>query len=115
MKKLKKKLNIPLYKGGLVLLQVENLSSIEKKYNLTSTLGFEAVCFVNDEEEGSFNCVIAFEGKPKPEIVAHECLHFVNQLCLKYHITHDVNNDEAQAYLLTWAVEQCHKYLKVKR
>ena len=42
--------------------------------------------------------------------IAHEALHISNFILKQTGIKPDVDNDEAQAYLLTWIVEQVYKF-----
>ena len=44
-------------------------------------------------------------------IIAHECLHCVNMLMDSRGHKADRNNDEPDAYLLAWFVDETYKYL----
>ena len=46
--------------------------------------------------------------------IAHEAFHITNFIMKRVGIHPDVNNDEAQAYLLSWIVEQVYKQFKNK-
>jgi hypothetical protein len=41
--------------------------------------------------------------------IAHEAFHITNSIFRRINIKPDANNDEAQAYLLTWIVEEVYK------
>jgi len=111
---LSKTITIPLYHGDLIIHQVKDLKEVSDKYGTQDLHGFEAASFRNDKKNGYSRYVLAFEETVDPMIIAHECLHFVGQLFADRYMVMDINNDEPQAYLLGWAVKQCHKYLKIK-
>jgi len=46
--------------------------------------------------------------------IAHEAFHITNFVMKRVGIKPDVNNDEAQAYLLSWIVEEVYKQYKNK-
>jgi hypothetical protein len=47
--------------------------------------------------------------------IAHEAFHVSSFIMKRVGINPDVNNDEAQAYLLSWIVEQVYtEYKKTK-
>lgn len=46
--------------------------------------------------------------------IAHEAFHITNFVMKRVGIKPDVNNDEAQAYLLSWIVEEVYKVFKNK-
>ncbi len=58
---------------------------------------------------------MAFEKKPTASIIAHESVHIKNKIFNHCHVELDINNDEPEAYLLDWIVEQCHKFLIIKK
>lgn len=110
----KRKVKIPLYHGELTILQVKNMKDISKMYNLDTLHGFDACMFRNPDKNGYSKYVLAFENKTTHNIIAHECMHFVNNVFEDRGISPDVENDEPQAYLLGWVVEQCYKIVKTK-
>ena len=75
--------------------------------------GCDAIMFVKKTESG-INYFLAFENNTKPDIIAHECFHFVNELFSHKGIIPDTENDEPGAYLMGWIVEECFKCLTVK-
>jgi hypothetical protein len=105
----RKVIRIPIYKGRLVLIQAHDFSYIQERYGLPDDIsGYDGLAFRFREDY-----VIAFLGTPKPGVVAHESLHIVNEIC-KTHIIHlSLDNDEPQAYLLEWIVDECFKFLKI--
>lgn len=110
----KKKLQIPLYAGSVTIIQTNNFKKVEKKYDLTSLLGVDALVFRKPNKNGASRYILVFENKTSPYIISHECLHFVNYVFDDSHISLDAVNDEPQCYLLGWIVGKCHKFLKIK-
>ena len=49
---------------------------------------------------------------PSNSLIAHESVHLVNHLFEDWGIKLDLDNDEPQAYLTGWFVEQIDKFLK---
>lgn len=110
----KKKINIPLYGGKLIIHQSNNFKKLEKKYNLTDTSGCDALAFQLNKKNGCGRFFMLFEKNITPSIIAHECNHIVNLIFKHCYVDLDLENDEAQSYLLGWLVKQCHKFLKIK-
>lgn len=46
--------------------------------------------------------------------IVHECVHIVNFIFGVHGVELDENNDEHQAYYMTWIFEQCEKFMKTK-
>jgi len=109
-----KTIKIPIYFGKLIIHQVEDLKSIEQKYDLTSLHGKGACAFKNhDKNDGYFRYVMAFTDDCSPRMIAHEALHVVSFIYNDRGIYLDNENDETQCYLLGWIVNECHKILKI--
>jgi len=45
-------------------------------------------------------------------VVAHECVHIVSKIYGKRYIKYDTDNDEPQAYLTSWLVENIMYYIE---
>lgn len=105
---MKEIIDIPIYPGQLILLQVDDLNKVSSEYNLEPLNNSFGCCFQVDD-----NYAIAVLDHTTPAIIAHECLHFIGYLFEECGIVMDVTNDEPQCYLLEWAVGQCHKFFKV--
>jgi hypothetical protein len=102
------KIKIPLYSGYWTIILCDKLKPIEKEYGLNSLKGCNAVFF----DKGNMS-VIAFDiNRIDAGIVAHECMHLINSIFECHGVIPDTSNDEHQAYLLKWAVNQVHKYHK---
>ncbi len=109
-----KTVQIPLYGGKIVVYQVSDLKAIQEKHDLTDVEGCDALSFQINSKQGVGVFYLAFEGKPNPSIIAHEAVHITNMILKHIYAKLDIENDEPQAYLLGWIVEQCHKFLEVK-
>lgn len=110
-------IKIPIYTGTFRIHFVKKLKTVQKKYNLESVSGFDAV-FFKLEEKGKTYYVIAFEKNPNFGVIAHEALHTVNELFKDHHIYIDPGNDEPQAYLLQWFIDriiECQESRKKKK
>lgn len=110
---MKKKLQIPLYFGELSIIQLNKLTTLEKKYKLHSLHGMEACSFRNHKKNGFSRYVIAFERNCTPKMIAHEALHLVALIYEDRGIQLEIENDEPQCYLIGWIVGECHQALKV--
>ena len=109
---MRKKIDIPLYSGVLILEQHENLKSVKKRYNTKSVKGYKAIAF--RETSKKYNrYVIGVDESTDASIIAHEALHVTNMILQDSMVYLDPENDEPQAYLLGWIVDKCHKYFKV--
>jgi hypothetical protein len=109
---MEKTIKIPIYSGKLIIIQSDNFSDIEKKYNLVSLEDYSAFCFKKQNNSSTY--VMVFGVDVTAGIIAHESFHVVTTLFEDSLITIDNNNDEPAAYLLGWIVEQCHKFLNIK-
>ena len=111
---MKKKINIPIYFGQIIIIQKKKLSDIPKKWSIDFDFhGYAATCYTKNTKDGCLRIVMAFMNPTTAEIIAHESYHAVNYLFSRSGIKHDPNNDEHGAFILGWIVNQCHKYLKV--
>lgn len=94
---------IPIYFGKLIIVMVDNWKEVDEKYNtkIDENL-YEAVMFeITDKNE----YVIAIK-MIDWSIITHEVVHIVNAIFLKCGIELDRNNDEPQAYLTGWIVNE---------
>jgi len=55
------------------------------------------------------------DGYPTPGLIAHESLHLMNEIFINIsHFKSDRNNDEPDAYLLSWIVNRIHELINSK-
>ena len=110
-----KRINIPIYYGLLTIYIVNDESEMElimKKHKMKgSSHGYEACFFPDHHTSGFTQYYLCIKQDIKPHNVAHECIHFVNELFSDRGIGIDPRNDEPYAYFLGWAVKQCHTFL----
>jgi hypothetical protein len=110
-----KKIEIPIYYGELIIVQVKDLAKLPKKFKQDVKNSYAAITFSHHKKSGRTRYVIAFGGKASPSAVAHECTHFVNWVFFDRKVDLDLLNDEPQAYLLGWAVGEATKFLKMQK
>ncbi|MCP9290007.1 hypothetical protein [Gracilimonas sediminicola] len=104
----KRSYKIPLYSGRLYVVLCESLKEAQSELGLE----FEAYGPLEDYDGGCFQrgnkYYIMLEHNPEPGVIAHECKHFVNHVFVTCGVELDRFNDEAECYLLGWAVEKSH-------
>lgn len=109
----KRSFKIPIYGGRLFVLFCDNLEEAEKHTSLEfDTQGrdlsmFDGGCFQNGLEH-----YVILEHETEPGIIAHECKHFVNHVFHDCGVFLDTHNDEAECYLLGWAVNRVYKTME---
>jgi len=111
------KIKIPIYRDKLILIQTKDFTNIPKKYKIRkfNASGYSGLCYRIYDKNKSLSVVILVRENTTPEIIAHESVHCVNYIYQENGIKLDLMNDEPQAYLLGWIIEQCHKYFKIKK
>ncbi|MDI6033994.1 hypothetical protein QLS91_13010 [Flavobacterium sp. LB2P84] len=104
-----KEVKIPIYFGKLTIITTNDFKEVDAIYN-TKIDGnlYDAVVFeVKDKDE----YIVAIK-KIEWSIIAHEVVHIVNAIFLKCGIELDRINDEPQAYLTGWIVNEIDEFLK---
>lgn len=104
----KKKVKIPLYYGDLYIIYTDNWEEA-----FTSS-GFDSEEMENTDGHfcscGTHEFYI-FMATKSPGAIAHEAKHFINRLFKLRGVKLSRTNDEAECYLLTWAVDQIHNFI----
>lgn len=108
-----KRLIIPIYHGHLKIIQVKELSELNKEYDV-DLHGLMGAFLCYKDSEGYPYYALAFPEDVNPSVIAHESLHLTNQILDDSGVKLDPDNDEPQCYLLGWIVNECHKVLKIK-
>lgn len=108
----KKVIPIPIYQSELVIIQDKNWKRVKKKYNLNVSKRFGAFVFRHMKKSGRMQYIVCLDMNPSNSLIAHESVHLVNHLFEDWGIKLDLDNDEPQAYLTGWFVEQINKFLK---
>jgi hypothetical protein len=115
-----KSIEVPLYYQRIQIIICDDaekeIDQINKKYN-TNISRFDFSGY--SEGCGKYNLIVLNKKYLKDELFAigtivHEAFHVTNFIMKRVGIHADVNNDEAQAYLLSWIVEQVYKQYKKK-
>ena len=113
---IKKKIEIPIYLGYLVIIVTDDFKKIIKKYNIASSSDpndhdYSAITFrLYKKRISNYYCVL--RKKASPGAIAHEAKHIVNKIFQDRGINLDIVNDENETYLLGWIVNQIYKILK---
>jgi len=105
-----KEVSIPIYFGKLVMIFTDELEKLNPVYKTNiKEDDYDAVVFLDKPE--SDKVIVAIKRKDW-SVIAHETVHVVNAIFLSCNIQLDRNNDEPQAYLTGWVVQQIDDFLK---
>lgn len=104
------KVRIPLYCGEILVLFSDDFARDGKELgvsiSLTENSYLGLAIRLKDRRWSRYLILIR---QDTPDVIAHECLHVVNFILHDHGITIDTQNDEVQAYLLSWVVRECYK------
>ncbi len=105
----------PLYKNHDIIILIGDLSKISKKYDFLeddgNDLAFTQQCLINNNK----SIIIAMNPKHSEftlGIAAHECLHAVNMIFDTIGVIPTFDNDEPQAYLLEYLLNEVYPLIK---
>jgi hypothetical protein len=105
-----KEVSIPIYFGTLVMIFTNELEKLNPVYKTNiKEDDYDAVVFLDKPE--SDKVIVAIKRK-NWSVIAHETVHVVNAIFLSCNIQLDRNNDEPQAYLTGWVIQQIDDFLK---
>lgn len=110
MRKKKIPIPIPIYFSDLVIMQVKEWDKINEKHGFKLDNSFDAIAFKVQTKKGYIKYMVCFKSKPTASIISHECVHLVNQVFIDRMMTLDPHNDEPQAYLTGWFVDQIDNF-----
>lgn len=113
-----KKINVPLYQQVLHIIISEDVDKeidlIKKKFDINADRyefsGYSEA--VGQHHLLLLNKKSLFSDEFAISTICHEAFHISNFIIKRIGIIPDVNNDEAQAYLISWIVEQTVKQFK---
>lgn len=109
-----KAIKIPLYPGKLVIVLSNSCEKVKELLPAFDRSFFFASTWPSAYKgKKAYFIVINFHNgfdKVTHGTIAHECVHATNMVLDDVGIHADLVNDEAQAYLLTWMVDQVHKF-----
>lgn len=104
-----KEVPIPIYFGTLILIKTDDFKEVNKAYKTKAKNKlYDAVVF---ETIKKGHHVVAIK-VANWSVIAHETVHLVNDIFLKCGIQLDRVNDEPQAYLTGWIVNEIDIFLK---
>lgn len=105
---------IPIFGGRLRVIICDNIEEIEERYNLGDTSDCDAISFKTKDKNGCnrIYCMAFNKEYFVEHIIAHESLHIANFILRDIHHISTYENDEVQAYLLTWIVKETVKFTK---
>lgn len=104
-----KEVPIPIYFGKLIIILTNDWKEVDRAYNtkIDENL-YDAVVFeIKDKDE----YIVAIK-KIKWSVIAHEVVHIVNAIFLSCGVELDRHNDEPQAYLTGWLINEIDKFLE---
>ena len=102
------KIQIPIYYGTLIIVLVEDWRVFYNKFNITPFKFDYEGFFVNLEDKDEY--IIALKSK-KWSVISHEVVHAVNSIFKSCNVKLDIDNDEPQAYLTGWIIEQIDNFI----
>ena len=105
-----REVTIPIYFGTLVMIFTDELERLNSVYKTNiKEEDYEAVVFTEVNKSNKF--VVAIKQK-NWSVIAHEAIHVVNSIFLSCNILLDRDNDEPQAYLMGWVIQQIDDFLQ---
>jgi hypothetical protein len=118
----KKKIHIPVYGRTLELIEsTTGMEEIFKKHDLASDpegiYPVSTLFWYQEKIKGQDVTVFHIamtKGQITPGVIAHEAFHLANMIFKYISAEPTFDNDEPQAYLIGWIVDECHKFYKVK-
>ena len=101
-----KTVKIPIYFGTLKIVISDDMGKFAASKGLDSHVDYEAITF---EHRGEI--YIMFSPKCSLHAIAHDSKHVVNYVFKRAGLQLDLDNDEAECYLLGWVFNECYKFL----
>lgn len=103
-----KKIKIPIYDSILIVLLVEDMGELRKKYSFHPDDMLESYNALYFNHKGTHH--LAFE-EVDVGLIAHESLHAVGKVLDERGILYEPYNDEPFCYLLGWVVDKVTEIL----
>lgn len=105
-----KEIEVPLYLLKIRFMKVYNMDKANQDTNL-HFFDLAAATFSSTEINGEDIPTLAFK-KFNPGVIAHEALHACMWICDRKQVQYNHYTEaEAICYLLTWMVDELHKFL----
>lgn len=105
---IKETIEVPIYNCKVTVILDKDLKYVQDLYKTKDLSNYGAVTMRVPDRFCEY--VIAFEYS-EPQIIAHEVVHLVNYIYQDRCIELDLKNDEPQAYLTGWLVEQINNII----
>ena len=110
---IKKRIKIPIYKGTLIIMQIEDFTSVADKYDLTLNMNPDNYAALTWKDGLTYYMAVT-KDSTIPEI-AHESFHIATYILFDRGYIIGEEKQEAYAYLVEWVMEQCCMVLKIER
>lgn len=111
----KKTIKIPIYFGAIEMVLVHGIQEWKELWGIHNPGGdgstYDAFVHTVPRLNRAPKYIVAFNGYPSNKVIAHEVVHLVNRIFLDRGVRLDPVNDEPQAYLTGYLVEQIEKFL----
>ena len=104
---MRKWIKIPIYNTKLLVIKGEDFEELNREFKLV--LDFEDYEALTFEDEG--NIVVFFKDKVSLNVLVHESVHICSFLYYLIGAKKDVIEDEHEAYITGWIVEQIDKFI----
>lgn len=102
------KVKVPIYFSVIQIVVAKDLNKALRKLKINENGKDHEAFVVYDEDK-----IILFISKDASQgLIAHESVHIVNLIFKNAHVELDIDNDEPQAYLMGWVVEEITKAIK---
>ena len=103
---MRKKIKIPIYNTNLILIKGEDFEKLHEEFDLDIDIGYQAITF-----EYNNQIVVFFNDKVSLNTIVHESVHVCSFLYYRIGATKDIINDEHEAYITAWIIEQIDKFI----
>ena len=106
------KYDVPFYHSDLILVFSNDFkkTALDLKLNIgdDDLNDYGAFVFPSKNKNNFQLYYVFFNQNPSHCSIAHEITHLVNYILKDFHIKHDFDNDEPQAYLTGWIADKIY-------
>lgn len=104
-----KTVDIPIYFGKLIIIKTDDFKEVDRVYKTKAKNKlYDAIVFKTIKEGHHVVAIKVVDWS----VIAHETVHLVNNIFLECGIQLDRVNDEPQAYLTGWIINEIDNFLK---
>ena len=109
---IKEKIKVPIYNAGILLIIADDFGSAMGDYAEEDYEKYFAVTIPTTP----FNYIVGFEKEALCHmIVSHEACHLAHRIMNDAGLEHTLLNDEAEAYLQGYIVNEIYKVIKTNK